>query len=61
MSRQLTVSALWRSYGHPSRPQFTKVPHLRLSGRWLEAAGFSTGAAVKVRVDQGQLVITAAL
>lgn len=32
-------------------------PVLRLSGRWLERAGFDIGQRVRVRVDAGRLVI----
>lgn len=46
-------------------PQFRRggecvcVPLLRVSGKWLEAAGFKTGAAVEVDVTEGQIVISA--
>ena len=32
-------------------------PHLRLSGRWLDRAGFAVGKAVRVQVERGRLVI----
>lgn len=32
-------------------------PVLRLSGRWLQQAGFDIGQRVRVRVDAGRLVI----
>lgn len=32
-------------------------PVLRLSGRWLQRAGFDIGQRVRVRVDAGRLVI----
>ena len=32
-------------------------PMLRLSGRWLQRAGFDIGQRVRVRVDAGRLVI----
>jgi toxic protein SymE len=48
--RRLTVSTLFEGS--------IKIPHLRLTGRWLEAAGFPPGSLVNVRVANGQLVIT---
>jgi hypothetical protein len=33
------------------------VPFLRLSGRWLERAGFAIGRRVKVEVSEGRLLI----
>jgi hypothetical protein len=33
------------------------VPFLRLSGRWLERAGFAIGRRVKVEVSDGRLLI----
>jgi toxic protein SymE len=38
-----------------SRP--TTAPFLRLSGKWLEKAGFTPGAKVRVDVSYGRLVI----
>jgi hypothetical protein len=32
-------------------------PHLRLTGRWLDRAGFAVGAAVRVRVSPKRLVL----
>ena len=32
-------------------------PHLRLTGRWLDRAGFAVGAAVRVQVAPGRLVL----
>ena len=34
------------------------VPQIRLSGRWLENAGFSPCTVVHVEVMQGKMVIT---
>jgi len=36
------------------------VPHLRLSGRWLEKCGFGARSRVFVTVEQGRLIVTAA-
>jgi hypothetical protein len=33
------------------------VPFLRLSGRWLERAGFVIGGEVKIEVHEGRLII----
>jgi Toxin SymE, type I toxin-antitoxin system len=38
-----------------SRP--ISAPYLRLAGKWLEKAGFTAGAKVRVDVSQGRLVI----
>jgi toxic protein SymE len=52
--RDLTVSSIYQ----PRRRGGAVSPHLRLSGRWLESAGFAPGTRVRVQVQQGQLVIT---
>jgi len=36
----------------------TIVPELRLGGRWLEKAGFTTGQRVKIFQEPGRLIIT---
>jgi hypothetical protein len=36
----------------------TKTPWLRLSGKWLEQAGFPVNSRVKVEVSEGRLTIT---
>lgn len=51
--RRLTVSSIYQ----PRRRGGMRSAQLRLCGRWLELAGFTTGAAVTVRIEQGQLVI----
>ncbi len=57
MSRTLTVSTLFRDpRGRFSRP--ARVPHIRLTGQWLAAAGFPPGSRIAVRIAEGQLVIT---
>lgn len=52
--KTLTVSSLYQ----PRRRGGATAPHLRLTGRWLATAGFTPGARVLVRIEQGQLVIT---
>nr|WP_318383772.1 SymE family type I addiction module toxin [uncultured Enterobacter sp.] len=39
---------------------YTVHPSLSLQGIWLEEAGFTTGAAVSVSVEFGQLIIRTA-
>lgn len=64
--RTLTVSSLypstsaptaeWRSFGR--RRGREPVPFLRLTGRWMEAAGFGIGEKVRVRIEEeGRLVV----
>ena len=36
----------------------TRVPYLRMSGRWLAAHGFTIGAPVYVTVEQGRVTLT---
>ena len=36
------------------------VPHLRMSGRWLEKCGFGPRSRVFVTVEKGRLILTAA-
>lgn len=59
--RKLTVSSLYRDTvqkpSDRSRPE--RVPHLRLSGKWLASAGFPAGARVTVSAQGGQLIISA--
>lgn len=39
-------------------PDLPPAPWIRLSGRWLEEAGFEISAKIRVVVEQGKLVIT---
>lgn len=55
--RTLKVSTLYRD-GRALRVRPARVPHLRLTGHWLAAAGFPSGVRVQVAVTAGQLVIT---
>ena len=48
--RFLTVANL----GHSG----ANTPWLRLSGKWLEQAGFPVNARVKVEITEGRLIIT---
>jgi hypothetical protein len=48
-----TVSRLFR----PLRWETQFVPFIRLSGKWLAAAGFVPGRRVTVRVENGALII----
>ena len=36
----------------------TRVPYLRMSGRWLAAHGFRIGDPVYVTVKQGRVILT---
>lgn len=58
--RTLTISTLFRDAAQKgSITGKVRVPHLRLTGRWLERAGFAPGARVHVvATANGQLVIT---
>lgn len=33
------------------------VPQLRLSGKWLEEAGFKIGDQIRIEVSEGQLIL----
>ena len=54
----------------PTKPHFLTVirthrpngcvPHICMSGRWLERAGFASGSRIAVTATDGQLVITVA-
>jgi len=63
-NRTLTVSKLYPSSSSPSNwrsmrqaRQQAPVPFLRLSGQWLEAAGFEIGSKVRVVVEADRLVV----
>lgn len=40
-------------------PAPSRMPFVRLSGRWLDRAGFGIGTAVRVQVSRGRLVLEA--
>ena len=50
-TRTLRVGAMYRPATHSA------VPHLRLTGDWLRAAGFPAGAPVDVAIADGTLTI----
>ncbi|WP_416136125.1 SymE family type I addiction module toxin [Aquabacterium sp. A7-Y] len=61
--RFITVSSMFRTHeraAHGLRPQVveTKVPWIRLQGKWLEAAGPGPQARVRIRIMVGCLVLT---
>ncbi|WP_328822382.1 SymE family type I addiction module toxin [Paraburkholderia nemoris] len=41
-------------------PDLPPAPWIRLSGRWLEQAGFEISGRIRVEVERGRLVITPA-
>ncbi|MGH8227429.1 MAG: SymE family type I addiction module toxin [Steroidobacteraceae bacterium] len=49
------------NYASPTAPRLgpepTRVPFLRLQGRWLEQAGFAIGTPVRILVTPGRLVL----
>lgn len=55
--RHLTVSRHYpESRAMRSQPT-APMPFLRLQGRWLDEAGFTIGANVRVKVAAGRLVL----
>ena len=63
-TRTLTVSRLCPTSLYipefscmPSTRYYPPVPFLRLSGKWLEAAGFEIGSKVRVQVEGDRLVV----
>lgn len=56
MTKVIKLSELYRPKKYW---QFTKVPMLRLSGKWLEEAGFQAKKTVHVEVQDGKMIITA--
>ncbi|MGN6084361.1 SymE family type I addiction module toxin [Trinickia sp.] len=59
-SRSVTIqqSPRWRPYSPRRRPAPPLVPWFKLSGRWLEQAGFMPYQRLKIEVQLGKLVIT---
>jgi toxic protein SymE len=49
----------WHKPAH-QRTAPTLYPWMKLAGRWIEHAGFQPGQRVKVAVEHGRLIITAA-
>ena len=40
-------------------PDYRRIPAINLKGQWLDAAGFTTGTEVDVRVMNGCIILTA--
>jgi len=64
IDRTLTISSLYPSSSSPTGWRSMRrarrqnpVPFLRLSGRWLESAGFEIGSKVRVVVEADRLVV----
>ena len=66
--RYLTVSRLRQPFARPkdwpvwksSLEDYDPVPWIRLSGRWLNEAGFDISDKVRVEVQKDKLIITPA-
>lgn len=58
--RSVTIqqSRRWRPYSPRWRKDAPLYPWMKLSGRWLELAGFKPRQRVKIEVHDGKLVIT---
>ncbi len=52
--RKLKVTTLYRVYGRRE----SRVPYIRISGKWLAALGFNRDQHVVVQGEPGQLTIT---
>ncbi|HCT9898738.1 TPA: endoribonuclease SymE [Citrobacter koseri] len=39
-------------------PDYTRIPAITLKGQWLEAAGFTTGSKMDIKVVAGCIVLT---
>ncbi|GLU32724.1 SymE family type I addiction module toxin [Trinickia caryophylli] len=61
-TRSVTIqeSRRWRPYAPRRRTNPPLVPWLKLSGRWLEHAGFKPRQRLKIEVQHERLVITPA-
>ncbi len=59
-ARRVTVQQSLRYRRFSLRPQKQPplYPWIKLSGRWLELAGFEAGQRVRIEVHHGRLVIT---
>nr|WP_240763532.1 SymE family type I addiction module toxin [Paraburkholderia silviterrae] len=51
-------SLRYRRINARARSEPPLCPWIKLSGRWLELAGFEAGQRVRVEVQHGRLVIT---
>lgn len=54
--RKLHVGAQYRASNSKSTER--QVPHLRLTGEWMERAGFRPGDSVTVELEEGRLTIS---
>ena len=57
VKRKLTIS---NKYFFRVRKNFVVFPSIRLSGKWLEQAGFTGGQMIDVVCEQNKLIITIA-
>jgi len=55
--RTITIGSLFRS---SNAQRGGRVPYERMSGRWLEKAGFACGARLLIAAEEGKLMITLA-
>lgn len=39
-------------------PEYPRIPAITLKGQWLEAAGFTTGSKMDIKVMEGCIVLT---
>ncbi len=53
--RRITVGSLYRPAKKGSLP--TTVPFIRLSGKWLEKAGFTTGDMLEIEASEGKIAL----
>jgi len=60
-AKEVTDSAIrhYRVSYASTFPDYERIPLIAFKGKWLEAAGFSTGTQMDVRVMPGCLVVTA--
>ena len=54
-TKTLTVSSLYRQGGWQTPHE--RVPAVRLTGKWLTRLGFSKGAKITCRFDNGALIL----
>lgn len=53
-----TVSSLHRESGQGCMRRHTRVPAVRLTGKWLAALGFTAGVKIRVHATAGTLTLT---
>jgi toxic protein SymE len=58
-SVKVQQSLRYHDLSHLNKPP-KLYPWIKLSGRWIEQAGFLAGQQVRITVEQGRLIITAA-